>query len=148
MEWGEPGRICLEGFFLIHTQQRRMCLLHEETENFGFFTVCKKETKTNFIKTELFSLSDCKSVYKCNACGCVSSCVIGKAETASFTLLRSFPAWAPKAHGRSLFVPFSDNSFKENLAFYSPSEKIHLHSVSLELVREWKLFVQIIHSET
>lgn len=81
-----------------------MCLLHEETENFGLQFV-KRKQKTNFIKTELFSFQ-IVNVYKCNACGCVRSCVIGKVVPASSYYWEVFPAWAPpKAHGRSLFVP-------------------------------------------
>ena len=53
MEWSEPGRFCLEGFFLIHTQQRR-CVCCMRRQNFGLQFV-KKKQKTNFIKTELFS---------------------------------------------------------------------------------------------
>lgn len=51
----------------------------------GWTTVCiktkkKKQKPANFIiKTEkTIFLSDCKSVYKCTACGCVRGCVIGK----------------------------------------------------------------------
>lgn len=36
----------------------------------------QKKTTTNHQQT--FFLSDCKSVYKCTACGCVRGCVIGK----------------------------------------------------------------------
>lgn len=56
----------------------------------GWTTVCIKtkrnkkqlillsrRKKTNKPPTNIF-LSDCKSVYKCTACGCVRGCVIGK----------------------------------------------------------------------
>lgn len=44
----------------------------QKTANF----IIKMEEKTN-TKTNPIFLSDCKSVYKCTACGCVRGCVIG-----------------------------------------------------------------------
>lgn len=82
--WNEPNLAgsARGSVFLDHTHLMEiMPLLRDGTENFSWTTVCKKNP--NFIKTELFSLSNCKSVYKCNACGCVRNCVIGKVVPAS-----------------------------------------------------------------
>lgn len=77
----------LKDFSNWHGERLAAHLLREESK-MGWTTVCiktkkKKQKTANFIiKTEKkhkhIFLSDCKSVYKCTACGCVRGCVIGK----------------------------------------------------------------------
>lgn len=121
------------------------------TQNFGWTTICKKQQqkktqKTNFIK-RTFSLSNCKSVYKCNACGCVRKCVIGKVVPASSYYREIFfqHGHLKKAQGRRLFVPLrysfhfsvecGISTFTSKDPFYSKSQRSGT-------------FVQIIHSKT
>lgn len=47
----------------------------QKTANFIIKMEKKKENQPN--QTDPIFLSDCKSVYKCTACGCVRGCVIG-----------------------------------------------------------------------
>lgn len=57
------------------------CSLYKNTEKkqktANFIIKMEKNKKPNQNQTNPIFLSDCKSVYKCTACGCVRGCVIG-----------------------------------------------------------------------
>lgn len=49
-----------------------VCIKQKRNRTPNFIIKTEKKNKTNTF------LSDCKSVYKCTACGCVRDCVIGE----------------------------------------------------------------------
>lgn len=135
---GPSGRrTCLEGSDPHPVEVAR--LPSEDSTSLG-----RQPVKTNSIQTEL-CLPSRNPVYKRSACGCVRTCVIGTVVPAP-PCPRGVSAWAPPEAQAHDFVPLRCLLSRT----WHPLSilKDLLHRASLELLRDCKLFVQIVHSKT
>ena len=102
-------------------------------------SLSKKVTIFSIFLTELLFLSNCKSVYECNACGCLRSCVLGKVHQHLLITETIFPAWAllQKAHSRQTI----------EILTLAPDILLPPYKSHFPLFQRFRNFVQIIHGK-